>query len=58
MHKLTNPMSFKISDPMKARILKECAKEHRSEVDLARILMAEALVIRDAQQEGNTQKYL
>lgn len=58
MHKLIHPMSFKISDPMKQRILEECAKEHRSEVDLGRILMAEALVLRDAQEKGNTKKYV
>lgn len=56
--KKTCPISHKVSNAMHSRIEEEAAKDHRSIADMSTVLLAEALVIRDAQQKGNTGKYL
>lgn len=50
------PLSFKVSNSMKARIDEECEAESRAVADMAKILLAEALLIREAKR--NTHKIL
>ncbi len=57
--KQLHAISFKVSSAMKARLEEECAKDNdRSQADMAKILMNEALLVRDALGKGNTKNYL
>lgn len=57
--KQENALSFKTSNPMDARIEFYCAQDKgRPKADMAKILIAEALVARDALENNSTQKYL
>lgn len=56
--KQENALSFKTSNAMDSRIEYYCGKENRAKADMAKILIAEALVARDSQDNNNTGKYL
>ncbi len=57
--KQENALSFKTSNSMDTRIEFYCTQDNgRAKADMAKILIAEALVARDAQENNNTQKYL
>jgi hypothetical protein len=49
-------LSFKVSAAMKAKIDQECETENRSQADMTKLLIAEALCFRDA--KSNTRKIL
>lgn len=48
--KQENPLSFKVSNAMISLIEKECEIESRSQSEMAKILIAEALCYRDAKR--------
>lgn len=49
-------LSFKVSNAMKAKLDQECEIEHRSQADMAKLLLAEALGFREAKR--NTSRIL
>lgn len=51
-------LSFKITPRLKGRLDEECTKEGRSQAEMSKILLAEALVLRDAQANSTRSKYL
>jgi len=48
--KQENPLSFKVSNAIIARIDEERDIESRSQADMAKVLIAEALMYRDAKR--------
>lgn len=53
------PLSFKISNAMDARLEQECSRDNgRDKSAMAKILIDEALSIRDALDKSNRRKYL
>lgn len=48
--KQEHPLSFKVSSAMISRIETECETESRSQSDMAKILIAEALMFREAKR--------
>lgn len=57
--KQENALSFKTSNAMDSRIEYYCTRDKgRAKADMAKILIAEALVARDAMENDSIQKYL
>lgn len=57
--KQENALSFKISNAMKSKLEQECSADNdRALCDMAKILIDEALRIRDALRKNNTKTYL
>ena len=58
MQKQEIAVSLKISNALKARLDQECQREHRGQAEMIKVLLAEALVVRDSQVKHSINQYI